>query len=706
VQPVRRTTQRAPQLEVSGLYSETRNHELWDGLPEIARNRYFTRRSMPPEYLEAILENRPAARVHYKGVAISFRGLPEPMARELAWCLNRHVKVGRTVHAEKWNQLTAILERVCLTDPSIESLVQRTEAEWTLSFHAHYADQGAIAPAKVDHRLELLRKLLDHLVVVYHDGDWWELDVWNPICDPRIPQRDHEPSGRNVANFSDLTAPWLRAGAKFWLKTYLETGAYTWSSVKSRLDSLKWLQRHIDELGAVGPQIRDDPDAIRPWFSAFVKFMRKHRVLVGPTKGQLMGAHQLRSSMSVIETFYRFMFDSRVEAAALLGDQRWLKVGLHHCVLFRPDEKPRYTNRAKTDRVLSDEVVQQIAEGSSLLGLPREEGGMADEQALRALLLLMRTGRRVNEVLMLDFDPLETLQRPLGDADTGFVARLRYQQTKVLTSDPSILVDAEVVALVKAQQVWCHEHLRSLGNAEPSPKYLFVKTTQNRLGLHPYAHPTLQLRLLKLTRRLDIRDTNGLPVQISHTHTFRHTKATNLLNAGVPLHVVMRFLGHQSVNMTAYYAKTLERTAEREFLRYKKITADGKLLDVDPRDLYDMLELDQRADRILPNGVCLLPPRQVCAKGNACLTCTDFVTDGSFSSELEEQLVRTEALIEQRQAAFEARHGQRMEEGNIWLAGRLREVTALRQIMATIDVVEPTSAVRGAGTSTGRKPTG
>lgn len=679
-----------------------RNESLWDSLPENGRQRHFTRRSMPPRYVEAILENRPGARAREKSIAINFRDLRLSIVRELAWCLHEHVRVGRTIHAEEWNRLSAIIESVVASEPSVRSLVDKTEAEWAACFHAHYAAQGMIAPGKVERRLKCLRKLLDHLVVAYHAGEWWELDVWNPICDPRIPLRAHEPSGRSVTNLSHLTAPWLRAGAKFWLKTYLETGAYTWTSLKSRLDQLKWLQRHIDVQGAAGPHIAEDADAIRPWFSSFAKFLREHRVESGPTAGQPLGAHQRRSTMSTIETFYRFMFDNRVEAATTLKDQRWLKVGLHHCVLFRPDEKPRFTNRSTADRVLSDEVVQRIAAGASLLGLSADEGGMGDEQALRALLLLIRTGRRINEVLMLDFDPLETLQAPLGDADTGFVARLRYQQTKVYTANPSILADAEVVALVKAQQAWCIDSLRSVGNSQPTPKYLFVKTHVNRLGLHPYAATTLHKRLLVLTRKLDIRNAAGRPVEISKTHSFRHTKATNLLNAGVPLHVVMRFLGHESVNMTAYYAKTLERTAEREFLRYQKVTADGKLLEVDPRDLYDMLELDRRADRILPNGVCLLPPRQVCTKGNACLTCTEFVTDGGFRPELEDQLARTEALIEQRQSAFEARHGQRMEDGNVWLAGRLKEVVALRQIVTTIDHVAPSSAVRGAGADAGQ----
>jgi hypothetical protein len=81
--------------------------------------------------------------------------------------------------------------------------------------------------------------------------------------------------------------------------------------------------------------------------------------------------------------------------------------------------------------------------------------------------------------------------------------------------------------------------------------------------------------------------------------------------------------------MTMHYAKTLRETHEREFLRYKKITADGSDLDLDPRDLFALTELGKRTDRVLPNGLCMLPPRQTCDRGNACLTCDKFTTDAS-----------------------------------------------------------------------------
>ena len=69
-----------------------------------------------------------------------------------------------------------------------------------------------------------------------------------------------------------------------------------------------------------------------------------------------------------------------------------------------------------------------------------------------------------------------------------------------------------------------------------------------------------------------------------------------------------------------HYTQTVRETHEREFPRDRKITADARELQIDPRDLYSALELDKRIDRVLPKGLCMLPPRQACQSGNACVT--------------------------------------------------------------------------------------
>ena len=88
----------------------------------------------------------------------------------------------------------------------------------------------------------------------------------------------------------------------------------------------------------------------------------------------------------------------------------------------------------------------------------------------------------------------------------------------------------------------------------------------------------------------------------------------------MPVHVVQRYMGHVSPAMTMHYAKTLAETHEAEFLRFAKLRRDGRPLQMDPADVYELVQLDRHTDRILPNGVCLLPPPKRCDRGNAPLT--------------------------------------------------------------------------------------
>jgi hypothetical protein len=155
--------------------------------------------------------------------------------------------------------------------------------------------------------------------------------------------------------------------------------------------------------------------------------------------------------------------------------------------------------------------------------------------------------------------------------------------------------------------------------------------------------------------------------------------------------------------MTMRYAQTLEATFHREFLRYKKIGADARELEVDPRDLYDLLELDKRTDRILPNGVCLLPPRQTCDRGNACLTCDKFATDASHVGDHRQQLLQIKSLVRDRSDRFRERMGTEMSEDNVWLKERRREERALERIIEALEQPEmpDDQAIRGAGAEEG-----
>lgn len=68
---------------------------------------------------------------------------------------------------------------------------------------------------------------------------------------------------------------------------------------------------------------------------------------------------------------------------------------------------------------------------------------------------------------------------------------------------------------------------------------------------------------------------------------------------------------------------------------------------------------------VSPDMGYFISPLQSCGKGNACLTCSVFVTDQTHQQALERQLADTAALIDRAQTDFQQRHGRPMPEDNV-----------------------------------------
>ena len=101
-----------------------------------------------------------------------------------------------------------------------------------------------------------------------------------------------------------------------------------------------------------------------------------------------------------------------------------------------------------------------------MLGDPVGEGGLGDEQAVRALTLLVRTARWLNEILLLDLDPL------IANRRTAAGRRRSPSREAALPADhgrrrpDTILGDEEIVAIIRA-----HGQQR-VRNRIPSPRVL------------------------------------------------------------------------------------------------------------------------------------------------------------------------------------------------------------------------------------------
>lgn len=158
--------------------------------------------------------------------------------------------------------------------------------------------------------------------------------------------------------------------------------------------------------------------------------------------------------------------------------------------------------------------------------------------------------------------------------------------------------------------------------------------------------------------------------------------------------ILMLDFHHASPEMTLRYAATLAATAEAEFLRHKKIDAQGADIMISSSDIYDMTQLAARTDRVLPNRVCLLIPLKSCDKGNACLSCGHFATDSTHPDELVAQLAKTVALLDVHREQYRQRSGRELTDSNVWIHERRREIASLDEIRALrTKIAEQESAI-------------
>lgn len=182
----------------------------------------------------------------------------------------------------------------------------------------------------------------------------------------------------------------------------------------------------------------------------------------------------------------------------------------------------------------------------------------------------------------------------------------------------------------------------------------------------------------QLSEKFQIIDENG-KLWHFHSHQFRHTVGTRMINAGVSQAIVQRYLGHESPEMTSRYAYIHNETLKAAFIKYQ-----GKLVDVNGKAQKFSSEYSEAhwlrhniMAQALPNGICGLPSVQLrCPHANACLTCSHFRTHMKFLPQHQAQLEETNRIIK----AAEANDWQRQLEMNQTVKQSLKKIiTSLKE---------------------------
>ena len=425
-------------------------------------------------------------------------------------------------------------------------------------------------------------------------------------------------------NFTTISQHWLRQAAKQFIKYYLAN--QSWSEGGSKLRAIKHFSQFIKN---EHPFLQ--PEAInRCLIIDLIAYLATSFLANRTRRGILVNIRQFTN---------------------LCAREGWLPITKEQ--LIYDDDMPKDSKHVP--RYIPQEVLTQL--NQHIEGLP--------PYVKRLVLVIQGTGRRISEVCLLPFNPL------LQDASGDWF--LKHRQFKMNKED-TIPITRDIATVIQEQQQAVREDYGdSCELLFPNPPESCVSSGKRRKGKPIYARHVNDC-LNRLAKTHDIKDSSGQNWRFQ-SHQFRHTVGTSMINNGVPIHIVKRYLGHESFDMTMRYAHIHDKTLKEEFINFQEKIVDiaGQVMKSEdtPANNSDTQWMKKNVCfQSLPNGSCALPVIQSCPHANACLTCTHFRTTTVYLNQHQEQLSRTQEMI---QAAKE-KGWQRQVEMNEQVAQNLQNI--------------------------------
>ena len=470
--------------------------------------------------------------------------------------------------------------------------------------------------------------------------EMFEGDIW----DIRVLGLEEKSNGNYTLTFAKIEPSWLKRATKEWIK-YKSSN----SSGGTLLGYLCGIRKFSDFITEEYPHLLPQ-DIDRTLVINYLNYILAQGMEASTRN------HYVSQLRLFLEGCVRF---------------NWLEITKE--TLIYPEDYPKIPKHIP--RYISETVIQKM----------RDKYHVLPKTIICMIEVLLNTGMRISELRLLRINCIE-------QDSTGTYWIKIYQEK--MKKEIFIPIDKNLSELICEQQVFVKENL---GN---DWKYLFCDTkkrhdiveykskdkwTVQELRPLNYFEPlekkilafTLRSYLARFVDEMDIRDESGKPVSLSKLHRFRHTHGTELINNGVPQHIVQKRLGHASPAMTSVYAHIHDKTMKQEMERFwdgRVFNNQGEVVvsanpELDTAEM-QWIKKNMKA-QTLPDGFCGLPVTQSCpVQGSPCLTCSHLRTTMNFLDVHKKRLEETEKLIENARA----NGWNRQVETNLPIADNLRKI--------------------------------
>ena len=156
------------------------------------------------------------------------------------------------------------------------------------------------------------------------------------------------------------------------------------------------------------------------------------------------------------------------------------------------------------------------------------------------------------------------------------------------------------------------------------PKFILDSEGNNIIEAISYDTFNTNIILPKISEQIPLKNLDGTLYKIS-AHQFRHTVATEMIDAGVDIYAVKEFLGHSSVAMTEKYIKVYQQKLKKEF-KEKLSHSDATLIKenlTEEEALYDNTWVKNKIFAVFEqgDGCCEHPYKMPACPHMSCKTC-------------------------------------------------------------------------------------
>ncbi|BDA69112.1 integrase family protein [Calothrix sp. PCC 7716] len=452
-------------------------------------------------------------------------------------------------------------------------------------------------------------------------SEMFNLDIWNVTVfglEPDIA------CSKRLLNFSDIELYWLKIAVKYWIQYRIGVGDAT-STIFNRLYDLKYFYRFLKlKYGSL-----QESEINRDLVVNYLVYLRE-KIKSPSTRNGRLGCLKL-----FLENCARF---------------DWANI--YKEPLVYPED---FAKRIKSlPKFIPPDVIKQIDD--NIMALP--------EPVALMVKVLRQTGIRLSELCYLNFDCIRQ-----DSTGTWWLNIYQFKMKKQL----AIPVARELASDIQKQQEYIRKELGK------DFDYLFCLTksyswfedyTYKRTSATTRKIPYRELQhfipipkrmrqkvlrgyLSQLANEKEIRGSSGEIYPIHRCHSFRHTHGTELINAGVPQHIVQKRLGHESPEMTMCYAHIHDETMKHEMNKFwdgRVVNIKGEIIISENPDL-DTTEMQwikkNMKAQTLADGFCALPITQNCpVQGSPCLACQHFRTTREHLETHKKHLESTVKLIE------------------------------------------------------------